>query len=123
MAQILVVDDSPVVTAEVTDFFVKEGYQISSASDGINGLEQLKNDSGIKLLLVDVNMPNMDGLTMVEKIRKDLNNKAVIVFMLTTENNPSMKERAKAADVKGWIVKPFNGSAIINSIRKMVPIG
>ncbi len=120
MAQILVVDDSPVVINEVTSFFIKEGFQVSSASDGITGLEKIKQDPGIQLVLVDVNMPNMDGLTMVEKIRGELNNKTVQVLMLTTENNASMKDRAKAAGVKGWIVKPFNGSAIINSVKKMV---
>ena len=62
----------------------------------------------------------MDGLTMVEKIRDDLKNTQVIIIMLTTVNEPHMKERGKKAGVKGWIVKPFNGENIIPALKKMV---
>jgi two-component system chemotaxis response regulator CheY len=64
-------------------------------------------------------MPNMDGLTMVEKIRKELGNSAVHVVMLTTESSPAMKERGKAAGVKGWIVKPFKGEAVLETFKKL----
>ena len=65
-------------------------------------------------------MPNMDGLTMAEKIRSELNNSVVNIIMLTTENSPSMKERGKAAGIKGWIVKPFKGDAVLATFKKMV---
>jgi len=64
-------------------------------------------------------MPNMDGLTMVEKIRSELGNSTVNVIMLTTESNPSMKERGKAAGVKGWIVKPFKGESVLETFKKL----
>jgi len=70
--------------------------------------------------LSDVNMPNMDGLTMVEKIRNELGNSTVNIIMLTTESNPSMKERGKAAGVKGWIVKPFRGESVLTAIKKLI---
>jgi two-component system chemotaxis response regulator CheY len=73
----------------------------------------------IKLVISDVNMPNMDGLTMVEKIRGELANTSVNVIMLTTESSPAMKERGKAAGVKGWIVKPFKGEAVLETFRKL----
>ena len=62
----------------------------------------------------------MDGLTMVEKVRNELNNNAVHILMLTTEHNQPMKDRAKAAGVKGWIVKPFKGPSVINTVKKLV---
>jgi two-component system chemotaxis response regulator CheY len=65
-------------------------------------------------------MPNMDGLTMVEKIRGELGNTRVHLIMLTTESSPNMKERGKAAGVKGWIVKPFKGSAVLETFKKLV---
>jgi two-component system chemotaxis response regulator CheY len=65
-------------------------------------------------------MPNMDGLTMAEKVRGEQNNQAVNIIMLTTENSPVMKERGKAAGIKGWIVKPFNGPAVIGSVKKLL---
>jgi two-component system chemotaxis response regulator CheY len=88
--------------------------------DGKDGLDKLKADPSIKLVICDVNMPNMDGLTMVEKVRADLKNTNVNIIMLTTENSPSMKERGKAAGIKGWIVKPFNGAAVLGAVQKLV---
>ena len=119
MAQILVVDDSSTVRVEVSDFLKKAGLAVETAVDGRDGLSKLKGDPGIKLVVSDVNMPNMDGLTMAEKIRGELNNAAVNIVMLTTENSPIMKERGKAAGIKGWIVKPFKGDAVLATFKKL----
>lgn len=122
MAQILVVDDSSTVRNEVGDFLQKSGLTVTLAVDGRDGLVKLKADPGIKLIVCDVNMPNMDGLTMAEKVRSELNNSAVSIVMLTTENSPVMKERGKAAGIKGWIVKPFKGDAVLPSFKKLVGV-
>lgn len=120
MAQILVVDDSSTVRNEVGDFLKNNGLSIALAVDGRDGLAKLKADPAIKLIVCDVNMPNMDGLTMAEKVRSELNNSAVNIIMLTTENSPVMKERGKAAGIKGWIVKPFKGDAVLATFKKLV---
>ena len=120
MAQILVVDDSEAVLNEVSGFLRKNGFSVNTAVDGKDGLAKVKADPALKLIFADINMPNMDGLTMVEKIRKDLGNDSISIIMLTTENDPSMKSRGKAAGVKGWIVKPFNGANIIDAVKKLV---
>ncbi|MEO7108117.1 MAG: response regulator [Rhodoferax sp.] len=122
MAQILVVDDSSTVRNEVGDFLQKNGLTVALAVDGRDGLVKLKADPGIKLIVCDVNMPNMDGLTMAEKVRSELNNSTVSIVMLTTENSPVMKERGKAAGIKGWIVKPFKGDAVLPSFKKLVGV-
>ena len=122
MAQILVVDDSSTVRNEVGDFLQKNGLTVALAVDGRDGLVKLKADPGIKLIVCDVNMPNMDGLTMAEKVRSELNNSTVSIVMLTTENSPVMKERGKAAGIKGWIVKPFKGDAVLPSFQKLVGV-
>jgi two-component system chemotaxis response regulator CheY len=119
MAQVLVVDDSSTVRNEVGDFLKKSGLTVALAVDGKDGLEKLKADPGIKLIVCDVNMPNMDGLTMAEKVRGELNNSTVNIVMLTTENSPSMKDRGKAAGIKGWIVKPFKGEAVLATFQKL----
>ena len=82
----------------------------------------IKADASIAVMekVSDVNMPNMDGLTMAEKIRGELGNKTVNIVMLTTENSPIMKERGKAAGIKGWIVKPFKGDAVLATFKKLV---
>jgi two-component system chemotaxis response regulator CheY len=119
MAKILVVDDSSTVRDEVAGFLKGHGLDVATAVDGRDGLAKLKADGAIKLVVSDVNMPNMDGLTMAEKIRGELQNATVNLIMLTTESSPSMKERGKAAGIKGWIVKPFNGLAVLATFRKL----
>lgn len=120
MAQVLVVDDSSTVRTEVGSFLSSNGLSVDYAVDGRDALGKLRADTGIKLVLCDVNMPNLDGLSMAEKVRGELRNAAVNIVMLTTESSPAMKERGKAAGVKGWIVKPFNGPAVLGSVKKLV---
>ena len=120
MAQILVVDDSSTVRDEVAGFLKRNGLDVATAVDGKDGLAKLRTDPKVRLVVSDVNMPNMDGLTMAEKIRGELNNKTVNIIMLTTENSPIMKERGKAAGIKGWIVKPFKGEAVLATFKKLV---
>ncbi len=120
MAQVLIVDDSSTVRNEVGDFLKANGLNVAFAVDGRDGLAKLKADPAVKLILCDVNMPNMDGLTMAEKVRGELKNSTVNIIMLTTENSPAMKERGKAAGIKCWIVKPFKGEAVIATLKKLV---
>lgn len=122
MAQILVVDDSSTVRNEVGDFLKKNGLDVAFAVDGRDGLVKLKADPRIKLVVSDVNMPNMDGLTMAEKIRSEQGNASVNIIMLTTESSPAMKERGKAAGIKGWIVKPFKGDAVLATFKKLAGV-
>jgi two-component system, chemotaxis family, chemotaxis protein CheY len=120
MANVLLVDDSSTVRDEVAGFLRQNGLEVAVAIDGQDGLAKLQADPAIKLVLVDVNMPNMDGLTMVEKVRSELRNSTVNLIMLTTESSPKLKERGRAAGVKGWIVKPFNGPAVLTAFKKFV---
>ncbi|MGQ0710076.1 MAG: response regulator [Rhodoferax sp.] len=119
MAQILVVDDSSTMREIVTTFLRRNGFDVSTASDGRDGLAQLRQDPDIRIVLSDVNMPLMDGLTMAEKIRTDMGNKSVHIIMLTTEDNAMMRERGRSIGVTGWIVKPFKGEAVLGPFRKM----
>lgn len=118
MAQVLVVDDSNTMREIVSSFLTKNGFDVAVANDGRDGLRCLQSDPGIRLVVSDINMPNMDGLTMAEKIRKDLGNTAVRIVMLTTEDNASMRARGKDIGVTGWIVKPFKGEAVLGPFRK-----
>ncbi|KPF42549.1 chemotaxis protein CheY [beta proteobacterium AAP51] len=119
MAQVLVVDDSSTMREIVGAFLSKNGFEVATACDGRDGLAQLRQDPGIRLVLSDINMPNMDGLTMAEKIRKDMGNTEVRIVMLTTEDNAAMRERGKAVGVTGWIVKPFKGETLLGPLRKL----
>jgi len=118
MAHVLVVDDSSTMREIVASFLSKNGFEVAIATDGRDGLLKLQTDPGIRLVLSDINMPHMDGLTMAEKIRNDLGNRDVRIVMLTTEDNPNMRARGKAIGVTGWIVKPFRGEAVLGPFRK-----
>lgn len=120
MSKVLVVDDSATVRNEVSNFLSSNNIPNITAVDGEDGLKKLRENSSVKLVISDVNMPVMDGLKMVEKIRSDLNNQTVNIIMLTTESDPRMKARGKSAGVKGWIVKPFNGAAVVGAIQKLI---
>lgn len=122
MAQVLVVDDSVTVREEVSKSLIDAGISVVTANDGTDGLNKMKEDNSIKLIIADINMPNIDGLTMVEKIRNELGNSDVVIIMLTTESDASMKSRGKAAGVKGWIVKPYNAVNVIPGIKKILGI-
>jgi len=119
MAQVLVVDDSSTMREIVSTFLSQNGFDVAVATDGRDGLQRLQDDPGIRLVVSDINMPNMDGLTMAEKIRKDLGNTGVRIVMLTTEDNASMRARGKEIGVTGWIVKPFRGEAVLGPFRKL----
>lgn len=119
MAQVLVVDDSATVRSSVADFLNENGITAITAVDGCDGLNTLSRERGVRLVICDVNMPNVDGLTMVERLRSELGSE-VPVIMLTTEADPRLKARGKAAGVKGWIVKPFDGPSVLTALRTLI---
>lgn len=118
MAQVLVVDDSSTMREIVSTFLSNNGFAVTVASDGRDGLVQLQKDPDIRLIVSDINMPNMDGLTMAEKIRTEMGDRDVRIVMLTTEDNSAIRARGREVGVTGWIVKPFRGDAVLGPFRR-----
>jgi len=116
---ILVVDDSGSVRQQVSMALKQAGFEITEAADGREGLAAVDANRSIDLVISDVNMPNMNGLEMIEKIKSKPENKALPIIMLTTEGQPSMIKRAKEAGAVGWIVKPFNASLLIKTAKHL----
>ena len=120
MAKILIVDDSSTVRHQLRAALEEAKYTVVDAADGQNGLELLNRDKDISLVLCDINMPKMDGLTIVRKA-KDKNDLVNIpILMLTTESSPEMKLKGKELGVVGWITKPFNGPKLVVAIEKLL---
>ena len=119
---VMVVDDSGSFRTVVKLALQKAGYGVVEAVDGKDAVGKL-NGQKLNLIVCDVNMPNMDGLTMAEKIRTELGNTKVRIVMLTTEDSPDMRDRGKAVGVTGWIVKPFKGDAVLGPFRKLCGMG
>jgi two-component system chemotaxis response regulator CheY len=119
MATILVVDDSASLRSMVVFTLKQNGYNVVEAGDGQEGLNKAKGGS-FDLVLSDVNMPVMDGLTFCAELRKLPAFKFTPVLMLTTESSPDMKQKGKAAGATGWLVKPFNPDTLMATLKKVM---
>lgn len=116
---ILVVDDSASLRMAVRIALEGAGYTVIEAGDGKLGLAALTGQT-IHLIISDVNMPNMDGLTMVTEIKKDPKYKFTPVIMLTTEAGADMKEKGRAAGAKAWMIKPFKPEQMLQAAQKLL---
>ena len=118
MLTILAVDDSASMRAMVSFTLKDAGYEIISAVDGDDALEKAKSNDP-DLVLTDVNMPNMDGITLIKELRKLPKYKYTPMLMLTTESSTEKKMEGKMAGATGWLVKPFNPEQLIATIRRV----
>ena len=117
--KILIVDDSRTIRQQVSFTLTKGGYEVVEAEDGVQGIEKLKSEGDVAMVISDVNMPNMDGLEMLENISKDDSINKVPIIMLTTEGSGDLINRAKSAGAKGWLVKPFEPDQLIAAVGKL----
>ena len=120
MAKILVVDDSETQRFQTRQDLERAGFTVVEASDGSEGLKKLEQNPDTGLIICDVNMPGMDGLTMCSKVFESGKHPGLPVFMLTTEASVELKQKAKAFGVRAWITKPFIAEKLIEAIRKVI---
>ena len=116
---VLTIDDSKSVRDMVAFALQPEGYTVVQAEDGSKGLDQLRSVSP-QLVITDLNMPVMDGISFIEAARKDPKGTGVPIIMLTTETSPDMKARGKAAGATGWIDKPFDPAKLVAVAKKLL---
>lgn len=116
---ILAVDDSGSLRQMVAFSLTTAGYKVVQAVDGVDGLSKAK-DSVVDLVLTDQNMPNMDGLTLIQNLRGLSTYAKVPILMLTTESSDEMKAKGKAAGATGWLVKPFDPKRLIDVVHKVI---
>ena len=116
---VLVVDDSSTVRQQVSIALKQAGFAIVEAADGREGLATLESNRDIDMVVCDVNMPNMNGLEMVEHVKRRPEHKSLPILMLTTEGQPSMIKRAKEAGAVGWIVKPFDATQLVQTAKHL----
>jgi two-component system, chemotaxis family, chemotaxis protein CheY len=119
---ILVVDDSGTVRQQVSMALKQAGFDTVEAADGRDGLAMVDSNRNIEMVICDVNMPNMNGLEMVEKVKSKPENKSLPILMLTTEGAPALIKRAKEAGAVGWIVKPFNASQLVQTAKHLTGV-
>ncbi len=119
MANILAVDDSKSMRQMVSFTLQSAGHEIVEAEDGQDALEKAQGRS-FDLVLADVNMPRMDGISLVRKLRELPAYKFTPVLMLTTEAGGDKKTEGRSAGATGWIVKPFNPDQLLSTIQRVL---
>ncbi|MDP3979552.1 MAG: response regulator [Pseudomonas sp.] len=116
---VMVVDDSSSVRQVVSIALKGAGYEVIEASDGKDALVKLTGQK-VHLMISDVNMPNMDGITFVKEVKKLANYKFTPIIMLTTESQEAKKQEGQAAGAKAWVVKPFQPAQMLAAVAKLI---
>lgn len=117
--RILAVDDSNSIRQMVAFTLRGAGYEVIEAVDGQDALDKA-NRHQVNLVLTDINMPRMDGLTLLTLLRKLSHYQSIPILMLTTESGDDMKAKGRAAGATGWLVKPFNPKSLLDVISKVI---
>lgn len=117
--RILAVDDSASMRQMVAFALTSAGFDVVEAEDGVVALEKAKQEK-FNAVVADVNMPNMDGITLIRHLRELPDYKFVPLLMLTTEAGLDKKQEGKAAGATGWLVKPFNPEQLVATLRKVL---
>lgn len=119
MANILAVDDSSSMRQMVSFTLKSAGYEVAEAADGQEALDKAKQQQ-FDLVITDVNMPVMDGISFIRHLREEASYKFTPMLMLTTESASDKKAEGKAAGATGWIVKPFNPEQLLKTVEKVL---
>ena len=115
---VMVVDDSASIRMVVGIALRSAGYDVVEAKDGQDALNKLTGQK-INLIISDVNMPIMDGITFVKSVKQLPNYKFTPIIMLTTESDESKKREGQAAGAKAWVVKPFKPEQMLGAVQKL----
>lgn len=116
---IMIVDDSATLRQVVGIALKGAGYDVLEACDGKDALGKLDGRK-IHLIICDVNMPNMDGITFVKQMKTLAAYKFTPVIMLTTEAGEAKKQEGQAAGARAWVVKPFQPPQMLNAVSKLI---
>jgi len=119
MTKILTVDDSPSIRQMVRLTLTRAGHAVVEAGNGAEGLARVREQQ-FDLVITDLNMPVMNGLDMITALRGLPNARGVPIVFLTTESDPALKQRAKAAGATAWITKPFTADQLLSLAGKLV---
>lgn len=117
---ILAVDDSATMRHTIATTLEKEGYSVVLANDGLDALDKLKG-SRFQVIITDINMPNMDGISLIREIRREPSHRFTPIIVLTTESQVDKKDAGRSAGATGWIVKPFKPDQLVAVIKKVCP--
>ncbi|KJU82405.1 chemotaxis protein CheY [Candidatus Magnetobacterium bavaricum] len=116
---ILIADDSPSIRQVVKMALTEAGYNVVEAADGVEALSRI-DETTVHMVLVDLNMPKIDGLDVIRGIRANPAHKFVPIVMITTESSVSKRQEGRACGATGWIIKPFKQEQLLSVIKKLI---
>lgn len=116
---ILIVDDSETVRQVLKLALGNAGYKVVEAEDGFDALDKLSGVP-VDMLITDLNMPNMDGLELIKKVREEGSHRFTPIVMLTTESSEEKKKAGREAGASGWIVKPFKPEQLLKVVKMVL---
>lgn len=116
---ILCVDDSASMRQMIRLTLAGAGYEVTEAVDGVDGLAKA-SATRFHMILTDVNMPRMDGLSFAKELRKVASGKGVPIIFITTESSQEKRDEARAAGATGWITKPFQSDQLLQVAKKVL---
>lgn len=117
--KILIIDDSESIRELLYSNLSAEGFDVIKAENGQDALDKI-NDTNLSLIITDVNMPIMDGISFIKEARKIKETAHLPILVLTTETQISKKNEAKINGATGWIVKPFSKDKLLKVIQKVI---
>lgn len=117
----LVVDDSPTMRQMVAFTLTNAGFTVVEAEHGKDAVNKVANGPKMDIVVTDLNMPEMDGISLIKELRKMSAFKFIPILMLTTESAMDKKLAGKEAGATGWIVKPFNPDVLLKTVAKVLP--
>jgi two-component system chemotaxis response regulator CheY len=114
---IFLVDDSATILLSVSSILGKAGYAVEKAANAEDALKKFNSGVKVDLLITDLNMPGMNGIELIKKVRSLAAYRFLPILFLTTESQQSRKVEAKGAGASGWIVKPATADDLLNTIK------
>ncbi len=121
MTMIMLVDDSRTILMSLTSVLTKAGYRMETAGNGREALDKVTAGLRPNLIISDVNMPIMDGITFAREVRTVPGLRFTPILMLTTESEQSKRTEAKRAGATGWLVKPVPPDQLLTVIKQILP--
>ncbi|MBX2802667.1 MAG: response regulator [Myxococcales bacterium] len=119
---VMIVDDSRMIRMQVCRALQGQGFRTVEAADGQDAWEKLTRGEPIDVMVCDVNMPRMNGIELLEKLRSPGGFEDLPVVMLTTEGDPDIVRRARSLGAKGWLVKPFQAELLVATVQRMIGV-
>jgi two-component system chemotaxis response regulator CheY len=119
MARILSVDDSKVIRELMKTILENQGHEVLVAEDGMTAMSLARKEK-VDMVFSDINMPRMNGISLIGKLRTLPGYEKIPIIMLTTENGDFKKEKAREYGASGWLAKPLSEERVLNAVSRMI---